>query len=57
MDEKTSKDAIARNESIPQTKETELVEAANPGEAPRRQAAGVNIVQNPLMVSLSISDP
>ena len=53
MDEKSSKDPPPHYEhAIPPKKE--LDEAANPDAPERRQAAGINIVQNPLMVSLRL---
>lgn len=54
MDEKTSRDPPPTYHEG-QTKTSELDEAANPDSSGRRQAAGINIVQNPLMVSCNIS--
>lgn len=51
MDEKTPKDPVfAYDEG--QIKTSELAEAASPDTAGRRQATGINIVENPLMVNL-----
>lgn len=56
MDEKSAKDPPPHYENAVSGK-TELDEAANPGAPERRQAAGINIVQNPLMVSLQLKAP
>ena len=50
MEEKI-KDAPPHYEHVVDTKK-ELDEAANPDAPVRRQAIGINIVQNPLQVSL-----
>lgn len=56
MDEKSPKgDSPHYEHAIPA--KTELVEAANPDAPERRQAAGINIVQNPLTVSLQLKSP
>jgi hypothetical protein len=52
MEEKI-KDAPPHYEHVVDTKK-ELDEAANPGAPERRQAIGINIVQNPLQVSLQL---
>ncbi|KAJ5482089.1 Major facilitator superfamily domaingeneral substrate transporter [Penicillium sp. IBT 31633x] len=53
MDEKTSRDPPPTYHEG-QTKTSELDEAANPDSSGRRQAAGINIVQNPLMRSSKV---
>lgn len=51
MDEKSSTDPPPHYEHAIPAK-TELDEAANPDAPEHRQAIGINIVQNPLTVSL-----
>lgn len=56
MDEKSSEGAAPHYEhAIPANKE--LDEAANPDAPERRQAIGINIVQNPLTVRLLLKAP
>lgn len=50
MDEKSSKSDFPHFEHVLPAK-TELDEAINPDAPPRRQAIGINIVENPLTVS------
>ena len=57
MDEKSSKEAPPRYEHVAQVNKTELDEAANPDAPEHRQAIGINIVQNPLMVNLQLKPP
>jgi hypothetical protein len=55
MEEKTSKEAPPHYEHV--ANKAELDEAANADAPERRQAIGINIVQNPLMVSLQLKSP
>jgi hypothetical protein len=57
MEEKTPKEAPPHYEHAVQANKAELDEAANADAPERRQAIGINIVQNPLMVSLQLKPP
>lgn len=57
MDEKSSKEAPPHYEHVVQANKAEPDEAANADAPERRQAIGINIVQNPLMVSLPLKPP
>lgn len=53
MAEKVSEGATA-HDFVAETKASEVLETANPDAPDRRQAAALNIVENPLTVSLAM---